>query len=124
MIGLDNTELMARRWQVANIINIVLPSVSEFWKLFYPQVFNNIENTVRGSTFISQLKSEMILRVLMGAQERTKMKLTTISKEFVLFLRASWRDFLYEEKNDFVWRSSFWLILVYARATIAEGMRY
>ena len=92
--------MMAKRWQVANIINI------------------------RGSTFISQFKSEMILRVLMGAQERKKMKLTTISKEFVLFLRASWRDFLCDEKTEFVWRSSFWLILVYARATIAEGMRY
>ena len=124
MIGLDNTELMARSWQVANIINIVLPSVSEFWKLFYPQVFINIQKTVRGSTFVSPLKSEMILRVLMGAQERKKMKLTTISKEFVLFLRASWRDFLCDEKTEFVWRSSFWLILVYARATIAEGMRY
>ena len=49
----------------------------------------------------------------MGAQDKKKRTLTPISNELVFFLRASWRDFLCEEKTEFVWQSSVQLILKY-----------
>ena len=74
MMGLEQTELMAERWQQAKKTNMTLVSSSLF---------------LNGSKI-----SIMILKMLRGAQERKKMTLTVMSILLVFLLRSICRALL------------------------------
>ena len=81
MMGLEQTELIAERWQQANSSNITLVSASLFWN---------------GSKI-----SMIMLKMLRGAQDMKKMTLTVMSILLVFFLLSIWQALLCEER--------FWL---------------
>ena len=83
MIGLEQTEVMAERWQAENIISITFLSSSLLPK---------------GSSV-----SMTMLSMLRGAQDRKKMTLTVIRIVLIFFLRTICRDRRCEERLWLVW---------------------